>query len=444
MKVRRGTPGADTLAGTGDEAFQLVGLRGNDSYTIRLFDYVVYPPDIGTETGDPKTVYVRDEVVEAAKGGVDSVLLTVAYDPVEFTGIYPKGVVSATELANIENVTLFSYGRSTWDVSTDDFANTVRGSTVTDVVRGNGGDDRLYGAGGADQLFGGLGRDSLYGDAGDDVLKDVDGDNRLAGGDGDDLLTAGAGRDQLYGGAGNDSLFGGDGADRLDGGAGNDVLTGGPGADRLSGGAGADTASYADATRGVVVNLAKPSLNTHDAKGDSYSSIEAVVGGKYADALTGDGAANRLDGGAGADTLIGGGGNDELRGGAGVDRLEGGRGNDVLAFVAGQGADYAIGGAGRDVFDFTLDQDKEGALATIADFRHGVDEIHVGGISDLFASIEQVGRDVVVSIGTVLDLGQFGVVFNGYGTITLLDADASDITRADLGGTPIHRDELMS
>jgi Ca2+-binding RTX toxin-like protein len=443
MEVRRGTPHADTLAGSGDEAFQLVGLRGNDSYTLRLFDYVRYPPDIGTDTGEPETVYVRDKVVEAADGGNDTVRLTVAYNPVEFTGIYPTGIVSAAELANIETVTLFSYGRSTWDVSTDNFANTVRGSTVTDVVHGNGGDDSLYGRGGADQLFGGLGRDSLYGDAGDDILTDTDGANRLAGGDGRDRLTSGAARDELYGDAGNDTLDGGQNVDRLEGGAGNDVLIGGVGPDQLFGGTGVDTASYAGATHGVVVHLAAPSKNTYDAKGDTYTSIENLVGSKYGDTLTGDARANLLDGAAGADTLLGGVGNDELRGGAGVDRLDGGSGDDLLFLVAGQGADYAVGGAGRDVFDFTLSTDHEGAFGTIADVRHGVDVIRMHGINDLVASLEQVGDAVVVTVGNVLDLGGFGTVFNAYGSIRLLHADVDEITRADLGGTPIYHDDLM-
>lgn len=49
--------------------------------------------------------------------------------------------------------------------------------------------------------------------------------------------------------------FGGD--DTLIGKAGNDILIGGTGNDILNGGAGSDTASYAQATSGIIANLKK-------------------------------------------------------------------------------------------------------------------------------------------------------------------------------------------
>ncbi|MBE9193133.1 hypothetical protein IQ230_22825 [Gloeocapsopsis crepidinum LEGE 06123] len=72
-----------------------------------------------------------------------------------------------------------------------------------------------------------------------------------------DTLYGVAGNDKIYGYGGNDLLRGGSGNDTLFGGRGNDTLFGGSGDDRLVGGRGIDTASYSQATRGIVANLKK-------------------------------------------------------------------------------------------------------------------------------------------------------------------------------------------
>lgn len=154
------------------------------------------------------------------------------------------------------------------------------------------------------------------------------------GGSGNDRIVGNVAANTLWGNAGSDTLIGGDGGD---------LLYGGSGGDRLEGGNGVDSASYLEATSRVVVDLASPSLNGGEAAGDSYSSIEQVIGSNYDDSLWGDGAANGLGGFAGNDTLngrggndilVGGDGNDVLEGGAGADRLEGGDGNDTATYNA--------------------------------------------------------------------------------------------------------------
>ena len=152
-----------------------------------------------------------------------------------------------------------------------------------------------------------------------DTLRGNSGANRLEGGAGNDTLEGLAGNDLLYGGTGDDTLLGGTGNDTLDGGDGNDFLEGGAGSDKLIGGAGTDTASYATAVAGATVDLANSLNNRGDAAGDTFSSIENVSGGNYADTLRGNSSANRIDGAGGNDVLTGAGGNDILDGGAGSD-----------------------------------------------------------------------------------------------------------------------------
>ncbi len=210
-------------------------------------------------------------------------------------------------------------------------------------------------------LTGNAGANALYGEVGDDMLVGADGNDTLDGGDGQDRLEGGAGNDSLNGGLGQDALLGGDGTDRLLGGDGDDLLDGGQGADTLSGGMGSDTATYADASIGAIADLAAPAQNAGAAAGDSFSSVENLVGSGFADTLRGNQVANLLAGGAGDDGLFGAAGVDTLRGEAGNDVLDGGAGKDLLT-----------GGADDDVFWFTSVAE---AGDTIRDFVSGQDRI---------------------------------------------------------------------
>jgi Ca2+-binding RTX toxin-like protein len=153
--------------------------------------------------------------------------------------------------------------------------------------------------------------------------------------------------------SGNDTVTGTQFADSIIGLAGNDILIGGAGADTLNGGLGIDSASYAGAAKGVVANLTKVTLNTNDAKGDTYLSVENLTGSSHADKLSGNSGANTLTGGTGSDALYGEGGNDTLYGGAGADDLYGGAGKDTFVFKATSESTSSV--TGRDtIFDFSL------------------------------------------------------------------------------------------
>jgi Ca2+-binding RTX toxin-like protein len=148
--------------------------------------------------------------------------------------------------------------------------------------------------------------------------------DNLSGAGGNDLLIAGAGADQLYGGDNNDSLLGEAGMDALNGGDGDDLLVGGSEADILDGGAGDDKASYQNSVA-VIVNLGTGIGTGGEATGDTYISIEKVLGSGQDDQLTG--LANV------GSTLEGGAGNDWLVGGAVADRLDGGAGSDTVSYA---------------------------------------------------------------------------------------------------------------
>lgn len=237
------------------------------------------------------------------------------------------------------------------DMRGDDSGNTFFGDAGDDTINGRGGDDTLFGGSGADLLNGGSGVDRASymtsalgvlvdlaftgansGDAlGDQFveIEDLEGsafDDELRGDDNANTILGGAGADTIYGRGGNDMLLGG---------AGDDVLLGGVGRDVLDGGAGQDRAQYHQAAAGLQADLAASHVNTGEADGDTYTSIEDLLGSNFNDTLSGDDFDNVISGHGGNDTIFGRAGNDTLNGGAGDDVLIGGAGVDTYNGGAG-------------------------------------------------------------------------------------------------------------
>ncbi|MDO1583709.1 tail fiber protein [Rhizobium oryzicola] len=204
--------------------------------------------------------------------------------------------------------------------------------------------------------------------------------------------TGDSGANSVRGSLLDDTLRGKDGDDILKGDVGNDVLVGGKGADRLDGGPGNDTASYEDADKGVVANLADASKNQGDAAGDTYISIENLKGSNFDDVLTGDNGNNVIDGGSG---------NDRLSGGSGTNILTGGAGRDV--FVVGQGNDT--------ITDFNPAEDK-----LSGDVFSGI-----RSLADLRALARASGNDTVLTFanGTTVVLKNVAVDALAFETIEL-------------------------
>lgn len=148
----------------------------------------------------------------------------------------------------------------------------------------------------------------------------------------------------------DDTLIGNARANTLGGSIGDDTLVGDRGADKLRGGEGTDYASYQTTIAvngfGVVASLATPLSNQGDAKGDTYDSIEGLIGSSGKDTLTGDTHDNIIIGASGDDVIDGSGGNDELWGDSeefGVD------GDDTFVF-SGQGTAADL----RRIMDFDV------------------------------------------------------------------------------------------
>ena len=209
VEVVRGSPGADTLIGSGaDEVFD--GGAGADAID-------------GSGGSDAASYADRASGVSVTVGGG-------ADDGNDADGL--PG--TRDDLRQVEHVI------------GSPFADTLIGDGSDGSLTGGPGDDLLDGGGGADRLDGGDGRDTVsY------ATRTIGAEASLATGagpDGDAL----ADLEDLVGSPGDDRLAGNDEPNRLDGGAGNDTLTGAGGVDDFFGGAGDDAIFARDGLREAV------------------------------------------------------------------------------------------------------------------------------------------------------------------------------------------------
>lgn len=244
-----GGTGHDTLeGGAGNDT--LVGGAGND----RL---------IGGLGNDTYVLEGNDTVVEAANGGIDTVIVTgrnyVLGDHLE------RLVLGGTAAVD-------GWGNALNNILTGNVANNhLLGGLGHDSLIGGGGNDTLDGGAGNDTLNGGAGADLLRGGLGNDVYI-VDAADRVVehAGQGQDtvrsngnyalganlehLVLTGTAASKGWGNALNNLLTGNAGNNVLNAGAGNDTLNGGLGNDSLRGGAGADTFIYT-AGRDIILDF---------------------------------------------------------------------------------------------------------------------------------------------------------------------------------------------
>jgi Ca2+-binding RTX toxin-like protein len=226
----------------------------------------------------------------------------------------------------------------------------VNGTNRADVILGSEAANTLLGNGGADIIHGGDGGDNEQGGAGNDTLGSMFLNLGLIAGYVDDT--------------GNNRLFGGDG---------DDMLVGSSGADRMDGGDDIDTVDYAGSPEAVTVNLLAGTGGgsaTSWSNGDTFFSIQKVIGSYYNDTLVGSTGDETIDGGglddyiyglSGNDVLFGGTGWDTIHGGDDDDKMTGGEGNDTFVFVTQPNPFFPVSepGEGHDVIhDFELLSDR--------------------------------------------------------------------------------------
>lgn len=394
-----GTAFADTIVGN-NEGNTLRGEAGNDVLAgIGGDDTLI--GGAGADSLDGGAGYNIASYATAAQGVVAS-LATPAIN---------TGDAAGDTYANIQQINGSEFG----DTLT---ALNANGSTL----RGLGGDDILNAAGFGAQLNGDDGNDVLNGSNADDVLIGGAGADQIRGNGGADLAsyvtsfagvtvslaTGGTGgdaagdtfsgvenvagtnfNDTIAGDAAGNYLLGLLGDDTLDGGDGDDLLEGGAGADTLRGGAGFDFATYGGATSGVTASLVG-GFEAGEATGDTFVSVEGLLGSAFGDTLTGDANSNVIQGYAG---------NDIINGGAGIDQLIGGDGDDVI--IGGLGNDSLTGGAGADTFTYLSGLESQStpeiAPDIINDFQSGVDKIDISALTPTNVTITQDGIYTLVS-----------------------------------------------
>ncbi len=287
-------------------------------------------------------------------------------------------------------------------------ADTLSGGDGIDKLFGGDGNDFLEGGAGADSFDGGSGIDTArYFDFPDGVTVSLDGslaatgsavgdtftsvenvtgtqrNDRIAGNSGRNRIEGGDGDDELYGRSGDDVLVGGRSnfaltteTNTLRGEAGNDVLDASFGINKMFGGSGTDTADYSNVGNdsGIIVSLDNGASDfSSDATGDTFSSVERVIGSRFGDTIYGNASNNRLEGGDGNDQLSGLGINSFSSGvfdytDGTLNQLFGGNGNDVL-FAGSE----MYGGADSDKFVLT----NHASAFQVMDFEVGTDKISI-------------------------------------------------------------------
>jgi Ca2+-binding RTX toxin-like protein len=356
-----GLAGNDSLYGDSDSDF-LAGNAGND-----LIDGGT-EIDTATYENSPAAVTVNiDETQNYSNNSTDPV--DIEPDFTINAGTAKDGYGNTDTLKNLENII------------GSEFADILIGNTSNNYIQGIAGNDLLIGNAGNDTLDGGSDIDTAsyrrdpmravvnleqntandgFGNTdklfnienvvGSTFNDEITGDakaNTITSGDGNDLIFGRNGNDSIYGETGNDSIF----AE-----VGDDLIVGGKDADTLDGGAGDDTASYFNSETGVAVSLLTGKGWLGDAKGDTLTQIENLIGSEFIDTLIGDNGNNRIDGLAGTDIIDGGLGNDTIDGGFDRDRILGSAGNDLLYGKAG--VDYIDGGEGNDYLDGGTENDQ--------------------------------------------------------------------------------------
>lgn len=350
-----GGSGNDAIRGNSD-VNQLEGNAGNDILDGRSGD-----DSLLGGAGDDRLI--GNEGADALDGGDDIDTASYRNAIAGVTASLDDSSINTASAAgdtyiNIENIE----GSSSFGdvLSGDDNNNVVDGRGGNDELFGLGGDDSIVGGAGDDLLSGGAGRDILTGGSGSDIFQFAAGDefnvvrDFAIGTDLIDLSQLGvssvADLDGIRDVVNAVIINEGDVSVRINGLTSADVVDslfvfpsvfiGPPPGQAFVGTAGDDLVDYsssADAA-GIQVDLdptlandpAAAAAGRGDSAGDSFDSIEDVIGTAFDDVIRGGDEDNSIAGGDGNDVLDGRGGDDILEGGDGDDLLRGRDGADTL------------------------------------------------------------------------------------------------------------------
>ncbi|AUQ73557.1 M10 family metallopeptidase C-terminal domain-containing protein [Phaeobacter piscinae] len=322
---------------------------------------------------------IDDIVREEENGGNDTVIV----------------VADGLDLGDIANVETIIYAGGTPGTPGSDAPDAPNGgpTDATDsLIIGDESSETLDGGAGGNTIFGLGGDDLIIG--GRDTLASRDINNTIAIEDLEDQTETDDGNDALYGGDGNDTINGGAGDDLLDGGDGDDLLRGQAGQDVFRGGAGSDTVDFSqESPFQLLVNLETNVASGGTASGDTFYSIENLIGSDdRIDRFIGTSDNNHFWGQGGGDVFNGGGGDDTLDGGNDGDMLYGEDGDDVL--IGGSGQDYLDGGAGVDTVLYTTS-----SVGVTVDLENGTAR---GGDAD--GPVQIVGRGTTIRHDIIVDV----------------------------------------
>ncbi|NDV27820.1 FecR domain-containing protein [Desulfovibrio sp. JC010] len=320
-----GTAEADTITGSSSND-TIRGLGGSDTLYGQCGDDTLYGgtgDDIMYGSDGADTLY-GEEGSDTLNGGTGTNYIdggTGAASDVDFVSYADAG---GSVNASIKNNLGSTSGRTDFLTNIEGIEGSAHddeldGDYFANTLLGNGGNDTLEGWEGDDRLDGGAGIDFVsYASAMTGVNVSLK-DGTTSGAHGIDTITnvegiigSGSG-DNLEGDSADNTIQGNAGVDTLYGLEGNNTLEGGAGNDELYGGSDIDTASYANASGGVTVDLTLNTATGADGN-DTLNSIENVIGSAYADNITGDGSANTF---TDNDTA-----NDVYNGGGGIDTVD--------------------------------------------------------------------------------------------------------------------------
>ena len=304
-----GGAGNDTLTADGGVA-TFVGGTGKDTLNggSGKNTFIVDPGLAGgsTITGGSGTNTLSFERVQT---GLD---LDLNYD--DLTNPSPSAQQVSSDTFSIYGDTISNLQNITGGSGNDFIVNTAG---MSSVIIGGAGDDDLNGWGGNDTLEGGPGADNLNGWSGINTLSY---ESSSAGvyinlatweayggdADGDTIQNF----SNVTGSNYNDTLAGNDLVNTLSGGGGDDTFLRSAGGDSYSGGDGFDTVDYSSLyTSGITANL-ETGVGGGLAAGDTYSSIEKIIGTGSNDVVTASSTGSTFEGAGGSDAFNGGDGSD--------------------------------------------------------------------------------------------------------------------------------------